>query len=109
MTPPPSQHGSPSGSTSGAQTSRSQRVLVVEDEEALALGIRDALLHAGHTVKVAHDGRKALELARSGEFDLLVLDLMLPGMNGLDVLRALDALEVALAPEQRLQGAARLS
>lgn len=91
MTPPPSQHGSPSGSTSGAQTSRSQRVLVVEDEEALALGIRDALLHAGHTVKVAHDGRKALELARSGEFDLLVLDLMLPGMNGLDVLRALRA------------------
>jgi DNA-binding response OmpR family regulator len=79
---------SPNAPSTG-HAARSQRILVVEDEEALALGIRDALEHAGHAVKVAHDGRRALELARTGDFDLLVLDLMLPGMNGLDVLRVL--------------------
>ena len=75
----------------GSTPNRGHRILVVEDEEALAVGIRDALEHAGHQVQVAHDGRKALEVARTGEFDLLVLDLMLPGMNGIDVLKALRA------------------
>ncbi|MEZ6016828.1 MAG: response regulator transcription factor [Planctomycetota bacterium] len=81
--------GQPAGQAPGHAAARSQRILVVEDEESLALGIRDALEHAGHSVKVSHDGKRALEMARTGEFDLLVLDLMLPGMNGLDVLRAL--------------------
>lgn len=65
----------------------SHRILVVEDEEALAIGIRDALEHAGHTVTVAHDGPSGLEQLRSGTPDLVVLDLMLPGMSGLDVLQ----------------------
>lgn len=65
------------------------RVLVVEDEEALALGLRDALTHAGHRVDVAHDGPTGLDLAVNQHYDLVVLDLMLPGMSGLDVLKQL--------------------
>jgi DNA-binding response OmpR family regulator len=65
------------------------RVLVVEDEEALALGLRDALTHAGHRVDVAHDGPTGLDLAINQHYDLVVLDLMLPGMSGLDVLKQL--------------------
>ena len=65
------------------------RILVVEDEENLALGLRDALIHAGYEVDVAHDGPGALKRIREGRFDLAVLDLMLPGKNGLEVLREL--------------------
>jgi DNA-binding response OmpR family regulator len=65
------------------------RVLVVEDEEALALGLRDALTHAGHRVDVAHDGPTGLDMAINQHYDLVVLDLMLPGMSGLDVLKQL--------------------
>ncbi len=65
------------------------KILVVEDEQTLAFGVRDALLHAGYEVEVAHDGDGALGAARRGDFDLIVLDLMLPGKNGLEVLRTL--------------------
>ena len=68
-----------------------RRILVVEDEEALAVGIRDAVEHAGFEAAVAHDGNTALETARAGGFDLIVLDLMLPGQSGLGVLRKLRA------------------
>ena len=76
------------GESGGAKT---ERILVVEDEESLALGIRDALEHAGHEVDVALDGRAALAAIRAGKHDLIVLDLMLPGISGLDVLRTLRA------------------
>ena len=80
-----------SGST--AELSRTanmtQRILVVEDEEALAFGIRDALMHAGYEVGVAHEGNSALEMLKQGSFDLVVLDIMLPGRSGLEVLREL--------------------
>lgn len=75
--------------TSSRQTVMNHRILVVEDEEALALGIRDALLHSGYEVDVAHDGTNALEAMEQNKFDLVVLDIMLPGMSGLDVLRKL--------------------
>ncbi len=65
----------------------SRRILVVEDEEALAVGIRDALEHAGHRVTVAMDGPSGLEALRADSPDLVVLDLMLPGMSGLDLLQ----------------------
>lgn len=65
----------------------SRRILVVEDEEALAVGIRDALEHAGHRVTVAMDGPGGLEALRADSPDLVVLDLMLPGMSGLDLLQ----------------------
>ena len=64
-------------------------ILIIEDEENLALGVRDALQHAGFEADVVHDGKEGLERVRKGRFDLIVLDLMLPGMNGLDLLRAL--------------------
>ena len=64
-------------------------VLVVEDEEALAIGVRDALDHAGYEVELAHDGVTGLERIRKMQPDLVVLDLMLPGMSGLEVLEAL--------------------
>lgn len=66
-----------------------QRILVVEDEEALAFGVRDALIHAGYTVDVALDGVTALSRLQEEQYDLAVLDLMLPGKNGLDVLKEL--------------------
>lgn len=68
---------------------QTKQVLVVEDEESLALGVRDALQHAGFAVEMVHDGQKALERIRVQQPDLVVLDLMLPVLNGLDVLAAL--------------------
>jgi len=67
----------------------SQRILVVEDEEALASGIRDALNHAGYEADVARDGNDAVEKLNDNPFDLVVLDIMLPGKSGLEVLREL--------------------
>ena len=64
-----------------------KKVLVVEDEEALAIGVRDALEHAGFKVEVCHDGAAALTRIREQTPDLVILDLMLPGMSGLDVLQ----------------------
>ena len=65
------------------------RVLVVEDNAELAIGLAHALRMAGHEVRVAHDGLAGLAEARRAWADLVVLDLMLPGLDGLEVLRAL--------------------
>lgn len=61
---------------------RPPRVLVVEDEMHLALGIRENLEAEGNEVEVVHDGLVALERLRAQRFDLVVLDVMLPGMDG---------------------------
>ncbi|MFO1009662.1 MAG: response regulator transcription factor [Planctomycetota bacterium] len=68
---------------------QTHRVLVVEDEESIAFGVRDALEHAGFEVSVVHDGPAALDAVRKARPDLMVLDLMLPGMGGLEVLGTL--------------------
>jgi two-component system OmpR family response regulator len=65
------------------------RILVVDDERPLVESIRFALQREGHEVAEALDGVRALELARSGRFDLVVLDVMLPGMSGFEVCRLL--------------------
>ena len=70
-------------------TAKAERILVIEDEESLAVGIRDALEHAGYQVEMAHDGPSGLARVRQDGFDLLVLDLMLPGLSGLDLLKTL--------------------
>jgi DNA-binding response OmpR family regulator len=64
-------------------------ILVVDDEPRIATLVRDYLEHAGFAVLVAGDGRNALALARSRRPDLVVLDLGLPGLDGLDVARTL--------------------
>jgi DNA-binding response OmpR family regulator len=63
------------------------RILLVDDEPALVKGLRLSLQQAGLEVDVAYDGKTALEIIRQGAPDLVVLDLMLPGMHGLDVCR----------------------
>jgi two-component system alkaline phosphatase synthesis response regulator PhoP len=64
-------------------------VLVVDDEREIAQIARDYLRHAGYAVVTASDGASALELARARRPDLVVLDLGLPALDGLDVARAL--------------------
>lgn len=66
-----------------------KRILIAEDEPRIASFIEKGLKANGFTSSVAHDGATALELARSGEFDLLILDLGLPVMDGLEVLNEL--------------------
>src|SRR5258708_2328639 len=65
------------------------KILVVEDEKNIAQILRRGLEEEGHAVSLAADGRSALELAESSAFDLLLLDVMLPGMDGLEVARRL--------------------
>ena len=65
------------------------RVLVVEDERRLADGIRLGLEAEGFAVDVAHDGTDGLALARAHPYDVLVLDIMLPGLNGYKVCETL--------------------
>jgi len=64
-------------------------VLVVDDERKVAAFVRAGLEEQGWVVDVAHDGDEALKLAASRHFDALVLDIMLPGRDGLSVLRRL--------------------
>jgi DNA-binding response OmpR family regulator len=66
-----------------------RNVLVVEDEEAIAEAVRARLVSEGYEVRVVHDGPQALRAAAAEPPDLVVLDLMLPGMDGLEVCREL--------------------
>jgi DNA-binding response OmpR family regulator len=68
-----------------------KRLLLVEDDRALSTGLCDAFRLEGFDVTVARDGVKARALAFEREFDVAILDLMLPGRSGLDVLRELRA------------------
>jgi DNA-binding response OmpR family regulator len=65
------------------------RVLVVEDDVVLARQIASALTEAGHDPIIVHSGERALDKAKDTPFDLIVLDIILPGMDGFDVLRHL--------------------
>lgn len=66
-----------------------QKILLIEDEQKIARFIELELQHEGYEVIKAEDGRAGLELAEQGGWDLLLLDIMLPGLNGLEVLRRL--------------------
>lgn len=65
------------------------KILIVEDEEKLARFLELELLHEGYAVAKAGDGRTGLTMAESGGFDLIVLDIMLPELSGLELLRRL--------------------
>ncbi|MGO5023932.1 response regulator transcription factor [Lawsonibacter sp. LCP25S3_G6] len=59
------------------------KILVVDDEQVLVKGIKFNLEHEGYQVEVGYDGEQAVELARDGRFDLILLDLMMPKIDGL--------------------------
>lgn len=66
-----------------------ERILLVEDEEKLARMVEMELKYEGYQVEKALDGRRGLELALDGSFDLVLLDIMLPQLSGMEVLRRL--------------------
>jgi two-component system response regulator RegX3 len=65
------------------------KILIVEDEEAIRSGLVDVFIYHGYEVGTAEHGNDGLKQACSGQFDLVLLDVMLPGMNGFDILKQL--------------------
>ena len=65
------------------------KVLVIEDSRFLQMAIERVLVKAGHSVTVIADGREGLEAARAASPELILLDMMLPGMEGTSLLKAL--------------------
>jgi DNA-binding NtrC family response regulator len=63
------------------------RVLIVDDDASLRRALKDRIAHWGHAVEEAADGREALERTARASYDLVILDLYMPGMTGLEVLR----------------------
>ena len=83
-------------------------VLVVDDEPTIAEVVSRYLVRAGYDTRVAGDGPRAIELAGERRPDLVVLDLMLPGLDGLEVMRRLRELGET-GPRERLPGGDRLA
>lgn len=63
------------------------KILIIEDEEKLARFVELELKYEGYEVEKAFDGREGLDMVKAGPFDLILLDIMLPGLNGIEVLR----------------------
>ncbi len=63
------------------------RVLVVDDEKLIVKGLRFSLVQDGYDVDCAYDGEEAVDLARRNEYDVILLDVMLPGLSGFEVLQ----------------------
>ena len=92
---------------------RPARILVVDDEAHLASGIRENLLAEGYMAETAHNGADGLRAAAAGSYDLIVLDVAMPEMDGVEMCRALRRegvqtpvlfLTVRSAPEDRVDG-----
>ena len=66
-------------------------ILIVEDKRSFAAHMERALEREGHTVSVAYDGHQAVRLGKTAAYDLLLLDVMLPGLDGFDVIKTLRA------------------
>src|SRR5262245_26018409 len=95
-TPPHSPHNSrpvlpPASNTLPVMTTPLRRILVVEDEAAIAGAVAARLRAEGFGVEVAGDGAAAIAAVRRLRPDLVVLDIMLPGMDGLEVCRRIQA------------------
>lgn len=65
------------------------KILIIEDEVKIARFVQLELEHEGYEVELEHDGRKGLDKAVTASFDLIILDVMLPSLNGMEVLRRL--------------------
>lgn len=63
------------------------RLLIVEDEKAIRNGLLDVFIYHGYEVETADDGHSGLAKSCTGQFDLVLLDVMLPGINGFDILK----------------------
>jgi CheY-like chemotaxis protein len=70
-----------------AEKARLAKILIVDDDSEVQLTIRLLLERAGHSVVTASDGRKGLALFEAGDFDLLFLDIFMPGMDGFETMR----------------------
>lgn len=66
---------------------KGQKILIIEDEIKIARFIELELKYEGYEIEKAHDGREGLKVAQEGSFDLILLDVMLPSLNGIEVLR----------------------
>ncbi len=98
---------------SRALSDRTVRVLVVEDEKKIASFIRKGLESAGFAVDVCHNGDEGYELAVTRPYDVMVLDIMLPGRDGLSILRSIRERKIPLPiilltartePNERVEG-----
>jgi len=65
------------------------RILVIEDEQKVANALKEGLTHEGYQVDIAHTGEEGFFLLSTRQYDLLLLDLMLPGRDGLEILRTI--------------------
>jgi len=74
--------------------STGKRILLIEDEQGLVLTLSDRLKSEGYTIVHAADGEKGEHLAADGQFDVILLDVMLPKKNGFDVIRDLRKREI---------------
>jgi DNA-binding response OmpR family regulator len=72
---------------------RQAEILIVEDEVAIRTGLTDALVYHGFTVEAVAEGRLGLERALTGKFDLVLLDVMLPGLDGFDICNSIRAVD----------------
>ena len=70
------------------------RILLVEDERLMSTFIEMELSHEGYKVDVAYDGREGLNIAEENEYNLILLDVMLPGLNGIEVCRRIRQLSL---------------
>ena len=74
-----------------------RHIMIVEDDISILMGLKDNLVAEGYTVSTADNGKEGFELAKENDFDLLLLDVMLPGMNGFEICKKIK-LEKPLKP-----------
>ncbi|RMZ50519.1 DNA-binding response regulator [Flavobacteriaceae bacterium PRS1] len=73
-----------------------KHILLVEDDESILFGLQDILEDNGYQISTASNGTEGLKLATDKEIDLLVLDIMLPGMSGIDICKKIKKIKFKL-------------